>query len=161
MQAHAAKQSLANLTALNLTGCLIGSAGAAQLAPVLAETSTSLRALCLADNGLNADGCKRICEALSWVTQPAASGSGSPEKPTTSGGSSGGGGGPLALQYLDLSVNNIGEGGCRALGQALCGAGSLQHLLLAANSISAEGAAALAAGLPRLTALVSLQVRAR
>lgn len=144
MQAHQSRGALASLTALNLTGCMVGAAGIAHLSPVLSAAAASLRALCLADNGLGGEGCKRVCEALL-----------SGNAPSTAPGTANA---PLALQYLDLSVNNIGEAGCRALAGMAPSSAGLEHLLLAANGISAEGGAALAPAFPRLTALVGLQV---
>lgn len=127
---------LGRLTALNLTSCGLGAAGAQQLAAAVASSGgmPALRVACLADNGMGADGAGTLMGAV------------------VAGGTA------STLSVLDLSLNALGDAGCRALAPALRQLPGLQSLVLVGNGIGADGAKALSPSLSVCSALEDLQL---
>ena len=65
----------------------------------------------------------------------------------------------VSLQYLDLTGNCIGDDGAVAIAEGLRNAASLQTLKLAGNTIGDVGVAALAEGIKHLTSLQVLELK--
>ena len=131
----------------------IADRGARALSRALGAGGPPLAALSLADNRLHEEGGR----ALARLLRGGASG----------GGCGGGGGGLLSL---DLRLNRLGGGGCKAVLDALRpgsgggggsgsgGGGGLERLSLAANGAGPAAAAPLAAALRDARALAQLDV---
>ncbi|KXZ46465.1 hypothetical protein GPECTOR_43g901 [Gonium pectorale] len=128
--------SLPSLTALNLTGCEVGPAGAALLAAAAASEQggaglAALQTACLADNGLGPEALARRLPAL---------------------------GSQLAV--LALSHNAIGSEGGRALAAALAqpACPELRELLLPGNQLGDAAARELAGALGKMPGLQALHL---
>jgi hypothetical protein len=119
--AEVVRQAIAELQAgaleLNLNSMAIGNAGAEALATVLA-TNTTLKSLCLCDNGIGTTGARALAAALATNA---------------------------TLTILSLHNNNIGAEGARSLAASLGNNATLKSLVISDNNIGAEGARALAA----------------
>ncbi|KAG2483285.1 hypothetical protein HYH03_017832 [Edaphochlamys debaryana] len=128
--------ALPSLTAINLTACEVGAIGAAALAAAAGGGGLpALKTACLADNLLGPEGVESVLAAVL--------------------GSGGAGGG--ACSVLDLSLNSLGDAGCKALAKALPPlGGSLAVLALSHNGIGTEGTRALAGALPACAGLQEL-----